>query len=255
MLEVLTRWFRRREQGAPSIPEALWQRVEHKLPFLDYLSAAERNRLRTLATHFLQTKQFHGAQGMDLTDEIMLSIAVQACLPILNIGLRAYDDWVGIIVYPGDFIVPRSEVDENGVVHEYDDMVLGEAWEQGPVLLSWQEDASLPDGMNVVIHEFAHKLDMSNGGADGFPPLPPHMDRGAWSDAFSDAYDRLCQQIDLGLPTALDPYAAEHPAEFFAVASEAFFETPTGLRNAYPEVYQQLASFYGLDPASRAIAP
>lgn len=252
MFETILKWLRGTDRSTRDIPDTLWQSVEHGLPFLTHLSAGERAKLRELTMAFLGAKQFHGAQGLVLTDEIMLSIAVQACLPILNIGLAAYDDWVGIIVYPGDFIVPRHETDEDGVVHEYDDTVLGEAWEQGPVLLSWQDTDALPAGMNVVIHEFAHKLDMSNGGADGFPPLPAHMDRQTWSIVFEEAYETLCEQVDRGQTTALDPYAAEHPAEFFAVASEAFFETPAVLQDAFPAVYQQLSAFYGLDPAPLA---
>src|SRR5690606_37859499 len=149
--------------------ERLWQRVERRLPFLDFLPAADRQRLRDMAIEFLRNKQFHGAHGFAVTDEIMLGIALQACLPVLNIGLQAYRGWVGIVVYPGDFVIPRQVMDEDGVMHEYDDEVLGEAWEGGPVLVSWFDEDEAPEGVNVVIHEFAHKLDMENGGVDGFP--------------------------------------------------------------------------------------
>lgn len=252
MFEFLHRWHRTRRLREIRVDEALWDKVESDLPFLAFLARDERARLRELARCFLAEKEFHGADDMVLTDEIMLSIALQACLPVLNLGLAAYRGWVGVIVYPGDFVIPRSELDEAGVVHEFDDEVLGEAWEDGPVLLSWQAGAAPREGLNVVIHEFAHKLDMSNGGADGLPPLPAHMSRAEWADALTDAYERLCDQVDAGEPTVLDPYAAEHPAEFFAVASEAFFETPLQLADAFPEVYAQLRSLYGLDPAERA---
>ncbi len=232
------------------VPEEMWARVEGWLPFLDFLPDEDRERLRVLARAFLAEKEFHGAHDFELTDEMMLAIALQACLPILGVGLDAYRGWVGVVVYPGDFVIPRKEMDEDGVVHEFDDEVLGEAWEHGPVLVSWHDEAAAPGGANVVIHEFAHKLDMSNGGADGLPPLQPGMSRERWAEVFGAAYESLCEQVEDDEPTALDPYAAESPAEFFAVASEAFFETPCSLQRNFPEVYQQLSDLYRLDPAA-----
>lgn len=252
MLHRLRNWLGQRfRTPEPTVSEAMWLRVEARLPFLDYLTADERTRLRALARQFLGAKQFHGAHGLRITDEMLLTIALQACLPILNIGLAAYRGWVGVVVYPGDFVIPRREMDEAGVVHEYDDEVLGEAWQGGPVLLSWFDDGE-PEGVNVVIHEFAHKLDMENGEIDGLPALPASMSRKAWAEAFNTAYTRFCQQVDSGLDTVLDPYAAEHPAEFFAVAAEAFFETPCDLRDAFPAVYGQLQTYFGMDPAAGA---
>jgi Mlc titration factor MtfA (ptsG expression regulator) len=247
VINLLRRLFGR---SRPQVPELTWQRVEARLPFLDYLEASERARLRLLASGFLAEKEFHGAHDLALDDDMMLTIALQAALPVFRLGLGAYRGWVGIVVYPGDILIPRREVDEDGVVHEFDDEVLGEAWEHGPVLLSWNEDEGRPDGVNVVIHEFAHKLDMANGGADGLPPLPAGMSRERWARAFGAAYDSLCRSVDMGLPTVLDPYASEHPAEFFAVAAEAFFETPRELRAAWPQVHALLAEFFDLDPAA-----
>ena len=254
MFDFLRRFFLGGEADRVEIPDALWLKVCAQHPFLAYLTDSERARLRMLAAGFLAAKQFHGAQGLELDDRMMLSIAVQACLPVLRLGLAVYGDWVGVIVYPGDFVVPRQTVDEDGVVHEYDDEVLGEAWEQGPVIVSWRQDASRYAGPNVVIHEFAHKLDMSNGGADGLPPLADGMSRERWSKAFAEAYDDLCDRVDADEPTPIDPYGAEHPAEFFAVASEAFFETPVALQSAYPAVYEQLKLLYGADPAMGEVA-
>lgn len=254
MFDFLRHFFARFEAEAIDIPDALWLEVCALHPFLAYLTDVDRSMLRKLAAGFLAAKQFHGAQGLVLDDRMMLSIAVQACLPVLRLGLGVYRDWVGVVVYPGDFIVPRQTMDEDGVVHVYDDEVLGEAWEQGPVIVSWRQDAARDAGQNVVIHEFVHKLDMSNGGADGFPPLPEDMSRERWSKAFADAYDDLCLRVDSDEFTAIDPYGAEHPAEFFAVASEAFFETPIVLRSAYPEVYEQLKMLYGADPAIGELA-
>lgn len=252
MFETLQRWFGRDAQDAPvAIPDALWATVTADLPWLDHLPDTGRARLRELAGAFLERKQFHGAAGLVLTDAIMLSIAVQACLPILRAGIDAYRHWVGIVVYPGDFRVHREILDEDGVVHAGQTDLLGEAWQGGPVIVSWQP-TTIAEGVNVVIHEFAHTLDMANGDADGFPPLPADMDRHAWADAFGAAYADLCDRVDHDEPTALDPYASEQPGEFFAVASEVFFERPLDLRAAYPAVYAQLKLLFGVDPAVRA---
>lgn len=248
MLGRLKHWLGLEREPA-AVADEMWAKVEAGLPFLDFLPDADRPRLRELARRFVVEKEFHGARGLALSDEILLAISLQACLPVLNIGLQAYRGWVGVVVYPGDFVVPRQETDEAGVVHEYDDEVLGEAWEGGPVLVSWFGGAHQPAGVNVVIHEFAHKLDMENGGVDGFPPLPAQMSRAAWAKAMGEAYEDFCARVDAGHDTALDPYGAEHPGEFFAVASEAFFETPILLQANYPAVYEQFVRFYGLDPA------
>jgi len=250
MLEALQRWLSGLGAEMPgTVPEALFARVEATLPWLSYLPRSTRQRLRELAQAFLQEKQFHGAHHMVLTDEIMLSIALQACLPILRIGLDGYSHWIGIVVYPGDFVVEREVMDQDGVVHDAFSHLLGEAWHGGPVVVSWLDNGAA-DGVNVFIHEFAHTLDMRNGNADGYPPLPEDMSREDWARAFGDAYDDLCQRVDHQRPTALDPYASEHPAEFFAVASEVFFEQPHRLREAYPKVFEQLTQLFGVDPAA-----
>lgn len=252
MFRTLKQIFGKSEAPPPAVAPELWPRVEAGLPFLGHLSPAERERLREMALRFIAAKEWHGAQGLKLTDEIQLSIALQACLPVLNLGLDCYRGWVGVIVYPGDFVIPRREMDEAGVVHEFDDEVAGEAWEGGPVLLSWFDQTEDTDGMNVVIHEFAHKLDMLNGPPDGMPPLHEGMSRRAWAEAFEAAYEDFCARVEADGDTLIDPYAAEHPAEFFAVASEAFFEMPEVLREEYPAVYEQLRLFYRQDPAAAA---
>lgn len=252
MFAALRRWRRRRAADRMQVSPDQWQQVEATLPFLDYLPPEDRPPLRRLALEFLADKEIHGAEGLVLDDGILLSIALQACLPVLHIGLDAYSDWVGIVVYPGDFIIPRHFADEDGVVHEYDDEVLGEAWEGGPVLLSWFGPDDALEGINVVIHEFAHKLDMGNGEVDGYPALPAHMPATAWAGAFRPAYEDFCRRVDRDEDTGFDPYAAENPGEFFAVMSEAFFETPRLLKAVYPAVYDQLARYYGQDPAARA---
>jgi Mlc titration factor MtfA (ptsG expression regulator) len=249
VLQTLRKLFARQPPPAPSVAPAEWAEAEAGLPFLNHLSAAERGRLRAMALEFIAQKEWHGARGLALTARIKLSIALQACLPVLHLGLDSYRGWVGIIVYPGDFVIPRQVMDETGVVHEYEDEVAGEAWAGGPVLLSWFDRPEDADGMNVAIHEFAHKLDMLTGPPDGLPPLHGDMRRADWAAAFEPAYADFCRRVDSGEDTALDPYAAENPSEFFAVASEAFFEAPRHLRDDYPAVYEQLRQFYRQDPA------
>src|SRR5713226_1566633 len=224
----LTDWRRRRVLSRHRMDDALWKEATRGLKFLP---ASEK--LKSLVLLFLAEKEFSGAQ---------------ACLPILELGLDWYAGWTGIVVYPGDFRVRRSELDEHGVMHEWDDELAGEAMPGGPVVLSWDAAANDPY-INVVIHEFAHKLDMLNGEANGMPPLHAGMDRRAWATAFEEAYEGFCDAVERNQDTWLDPYAAEHPAEFFAVISEAFFEAPRETQRRYPAVYDQLRLFYRQDPA------
>jgi Mlc titration factor MtfA (ptsG expression regulator) len=244
------------ESQAPRVmPDALWQDTLARLPFLACLNSEEKNRLRALCEGFLAEKEFSAAGGLELTDAMCVSIAAQGCLPILNLGLDAYLGWVGIVVYPDELVVPRSVEDEFGIVHEYTDVASGEAWEGGPLLISWRDAQMAGDGYNVVIHEFAHKLDMLNGPPDGIPPLPAGISRKNWEDTLLAAYDDFCALVDeaeqFNEDTLLDSYAAENPGEFFAVMSEAFFETPQILREEYPALYEKLSAFYRQDPTAR----
>ncbi len=254
MLGFFKTWRRKRVLRNERLDQSLWQRVTGSLPFLRGLTAAEEQRLKECAALFLDEKEMHGARGFVLTDAVRLSIAVQACLPILNLGLDAYQGWVGIVIYPGEFKVRREETDASGVVHEYDDELSGEAWPGGPVILSWQDVKLGAAGYNVVIHEFAHKLHMSGGDMDDFPLPHARMDRERWLAAWNEAYDAFCAQVDRGIDTVIDPYASEQPAEFFAVLSEAFFTLPRAVRSIYPELYGQMALFYKQDPAARVRA-
>lgn len=251
MLGFLANWRRRRAIERIPVAPGQWQAAEEQLPFLEYLSLEERQALREMAHAFIADKEWSGAAGLALTPDIQLAVALQACLPVLRLGLDWYRGWIGIVIYPGDFVIPRQAMDEAGVVHVYDDEVLGEAWEGGPVLLSWFDADTRPAGVNTVIHEFAHKLDMRSGEVDGMPPLRPGMSRRRWAAVFEAAYEDFCRRVDVGEETPLDAYAAEHPSEFFAVMSEAFFVTPQILRGEYPDVYGQLREFYRQDPAAR----
>ena len=239
----LAEWRRRRVLRRHRIDDALWQNATGGLRFLP-----RTPKLRELALLFLAEKQLIGAHGLEVTDAMRVSIAAQACLPILELGLDWYAGFTGIVVYPGDFRVRRTEVDEDGVVHEWDDELAGEAMPGGPVVLSW--DAAAHDlQMNVVIHEFVHKLDMLSGAADGVPPLHAGMSRKAWLKVLEDAYQGFCDALERGQDTWLDPYAAEHPSEFFAVISEAFFTEPAETRRRYPDLFDQLKLFYKQEPA------
>jgi MtfA peptidase len=244
-------WRRKRVLAHARLDEAQWRRTIAHYPFLAALGAAESQRLRELAILFLHEKQMHGAAGFEPTDKVRLAIAAQACLPILELGLDWYQGWVGIVVYPGGFKVPRRIVGEDGVTHEFDDELSGEAWHGGPVVLSWEDAASPEAGYNVVIHEFAHKIHMLRGDEDGFPAPGAGMERKRWFDTLEAAYARFCGAVERGMDTLMDPYAAENPAEFFAVASEMFFTDSSGLREEFAGLYRELAAFYRQDPGQR----
>ncbi len=243
-----------------------WAIKEHKIfRWLGAGSGSEptdRSRLRELSTLFLVEKRFDPVGGVELDDELKVSIAAQACLPLLGLDLDWYSGWSTIIVTPREYDVTKRDVDDAGVVHEYEDEFSGEAFDLGPVALSRVdiEASGWGDGYNVVIHEMAHKLDGGRDGVyDGCPPLHGGMDNGAWREAFSAAYESLRASLD---PPAsrrgrgrrakrgprIDSYAAESPDEFFAVATEYFYERPALLRSEYPEVYRQLALFFRRDP-------
>jgi MtfA peptidase len=261
----------------PQIPAPLWTDCVARLPFLQRLTSDDLGRLKDLCEELLSRKTFTGAGGFELTDETAVFIAAQACLPVLNLTLDLYDDMAGIIVYPAAFVIPQSEMDEAGVLHEWHEPASGEAVHAGgAVVVSW-EDAQEYDapGYNVVIHEFVHKIDMSDGSANGCPPFlaayHQAIDPPVWQRAFSNAYHqflhivdeleaRLPEDFDEGKPghadlyddlfstLPLDPYAAQHPAEFFAVVSEAFFVLPQPLADTFPEIYRLLALYYRQDP-------
>jgi len=273
--------------GTVEIPSPLWEHVLSDLAFLRRFSATADPSLRELSGRLLATKVMTGAGGLELTGTVQVAIAAQACLPILKLGIDWYRGWSGIVVYPSEYVARRRVQDEAGLVHEYEETAAGEAWDAGPVVVSWDAFAEAPasgdaDGgethggdppFNVVIHEFAHKLDALNGGADGLPPLDRRLHAGLephrWRSTLEDAYQRFGAAVDLielQLPGDVDPessaadpyyarlpldaYAAQDEAEFFAVSSEAFFVDPHRLRDAFPDWYELLSRFYLLDPLS-----
>jgi Mlc titration factor MtfA (ptsG expression regulator) len=249
----LKQWRRDRALARGRLDDNLWADALARFAFTRRLGAQERQRLRDWVTLFLEEKTFAAAGGLDLTDEMQLDVAVQACTLILNLDIDFYGGWVEIIVYPDEFFPEHTWVDEAGVVHRDHGPMAGEAWLHGPVVLSWADVARSgeADGVNVVIHEFAHKLDMLNGDANGFPPLHAGMSRDAWSKAFEAAYLDFRGRVDADEYTEIDPYAAESPGEFFAVLSEAYFEIPDVVSGLYPAVYDQLRQFYRQDPLAR----
>jgi MtfA peptidase len=277
MLKTL--WSRFAGAGPVALPDGLWDEAVASLPFLERLSRDDRSRLRALVGQLLTGKEMAGAAGLELTAEIQLRIAIQACLPVLNLGLDWYRGWSSIVVYPGEFLVPRSVTDDDGIVHEYTEPIAGEAWDGGPVLLSWEDTqaAGADDGAaySVVIHEFTHKIDLLNGDADGVPPFSPELHAGLdarlWKAALADAFQRFVAElefIEAELPTDVDPdstaadpyyahlpldaYAAQDAGEFFAVSSETFFVDPARLQRAFPDWYAQLAAFFRQDPLATA---
>ena len=237
------------------IPDALWFDVTARLPLLAQYNAVEKARLRVLATLFLQRKSFTGARGIEVTPEMALIVAAQACALILELGIDSFDGWHSVIIYPDAFVVEHEQTDEFGLVHEQHRTLSGESWSQGPVILSWddveRDSFTLRRGHNVVLHEFAHKLDMLNGRANGMPPLHPEMPIEAWTKALSQAYQHLLTRLQHHHPSAIDPYAATNPAEFFAVICEYFFTDPHTLHSHCPAVYDQLKAYFRQDSLER----
>ena len=252
--EWLKRWRTARTLERRSIPDALWQLTLARFPFLAARPADDVAALREMATLFLAEKEFTGAHGLEVDDEMAVAIAAQACLPVLKLGLTWYDGFVGIVVHADAVVAQREFVDDAGVVHEYEEELSGEAMHGGPVMLSWFDvddaAASAEIAYNVVIHEFAHVMDMRNGDADGVPALPDRTAHDKWLQILGDEYDAFCARVDAEEDTLLDPYAAEAPEEFFAVAAEAFFVAPRDFKREHPQLYELLRGFFLQDTAA-----
>lgn len=266
MANLLKRLFGR--PAGSGIDDDVWHETLAAMPWLGHLDQAGLARLRELAVDFLSRKTISGAAGFQVDERVRAAIAAQACLPILAMDLSAYDDFVEVIVYPDQFLVKQTRVDEAGVVHESEEALSGEAMDHGPVVISWADAApgAHRHGWNVTIHEFVHKLDLADGDADGIPPLP-RTARARWETVLTAAYEDFCEQLDRverAIPAhvdpegpsaepyyarlPLDPYAATDPAEFFAVSGETFFVAPRRLADAFPCWYRELAAFFAQDP-------
>ena len=253
MFAFLRNWWDQRIIARSAITPQQWADAYAALPLLRGLSEREQQRLQQLVILFLHRKVFEGAHGLTISEAMKLIIAMQACLPILYLDLDCYDSWYSVIVYPAGFAPKRVVTDEDGIEHQVQSGLSGESWQRGPVVLSWNdaEHAGIIDGHNLVIHEFAHKLDMQNGVANGFPPLHANMLRQQWVDALSAGFEDFQRHCAHGRHTEIDCYGATSPAEFFAVLSEVFFERPGVLRHHYPDIYTQFKLYYKQDPLLR----
>ena len=264
LFERLSAWRRARIVERHSFADEAWEAALAPYPFFDRLGGAERARLRELVSLFCAEKEFAAAGDFEMTLQTQLEVAAQACLPILNLDLSLYAGWHGVVVYRGEVLARREVVDDDGIVHQYEEVISGEAMPGGPVVLSW-EDVTLAGSddapaYNVVIHEFAHKIDMLKGEATGIPPFLPafhgDIDGRAFANALATAFAAFAAEVDrweqAGGPDddmpLLDPYAAENPVEFFAVLSEAFFTGPQDVADEFPELYRLLARYYRQDP-------
>ncbi len=232
----------------------MWADLLARYPFLRSRTASELLRLRELSGQFLATKEFHGANGFVITDAVALAIAAQAVLPVLNLGLAWYDDFVGIVVHPSEVLARRTVTDEIGVVHNYQEVLAGEAMEGGPVMLSWSDVDSAghtaEQGYNVVIHEFVHKIDMRDGAPDGCPPLGSHAARERWLAVMQSEFEAFREKVIIaerfGGPACwLDPYGATAVDEFFAVACEAYFVNPPRFTTEFPALVPLFDGFFG----------
>lgn len=254
MLPFIRRRRRNRLMATP-LPLSWWALIDTRVPAAARLSETERARLGGIVQILLNEKNFEGCAGLAMTDEIRLTIACQAALLVLNRPGDYYPGLYSILVYPAAYRAPTEEVGPLGIVTEDDEVRLGEAWTEGSVVLSWadvlrgarQED----DGRNVVIHEFAHLLDGQAGDMDGAPALSNPAQASDWARILGREYEELIDDVERGRRSVLDPYGATHPAEFFAVSSELFFERPRVLRRRHPDLYAELARFYAQDPAAR----
>jgi len=253
MFSFFRRWLDRRILRSSDVTTSQWAEAFASLPVLRGFSTEEKDRLRELAILFLHRKVFEGAGGLVVSQAMSLVIALQACIPVLKLGLDCYDGWVSVIVYPAGFAPKRVLRDEYGVEHSVQSHLSGESWQRGPVVLAWDAtaQAGVIDGHNLVIHEFAHKLDMQNGVANGFPPLHRGMSSKLWFETFSSGFADFQAKCSRGEQTGIDCYAATSPAEFFAVFSEVFFERPGLLYQHYAAIYELMRQYYRQDPLSR----
>jgi Mlc titration factor MtfA (ptsG expression regulator) len=253
-------WLKKRRHAhvleAP-FPSTWLAILEANVPLYARLEDDDKKRLRDRVQVFLAEKRFEGCGGLELTDEIRVTIAAHACLLLLHLDSEdVFPTVESILVYPSAYKVPEQQRRSGGVVIDGPSVRAGESWRWGTLVLSWDDvrrGAHDPDdGHNVVVHEFAHALDWEDGAGDGAPVLPKRTMYGPWARVLGAEYEHLVWASEHGETDLLDAYGATNPGEFFAVASEVFFERPERMRREHPKLYEQLATFYRQDPAARA---
>ena len=241
----------REEPFPPEWLAVLEQNVWH----YQLLTGPERERLRGDARVLIAEKNWEGCGGLELTDEIRVTIAAQAALLLLGLQHDYYAKSMSILVYPSTFVVPQKHLKPGAFIEEEDVAHLGQAWYRGPVILAWDDALAggrrMSGGRNVVLHEFSHELDMQNGAADGIPDFDDREALAKWTAVIGDEFERLKRSVERGRPTVIDSYGTTNPAEFLAVCTEAFFERPVALRSHHPRLYEVLQMFYRQDPAER----
>ena len=254
MFGTLKKWRRQRLDKLP-FPSAWLGILQERVPYYRFLSPDEQAELRKLIRVFLSEKRFEGCGGLEITDEIRVTIAAQACILLLNREHDYYGGLHSILVYPSSYLAPSQFVDPAGVVHEGEQGRLGEAWLRGAIILSWDDvlwdSGDFQDGRNVTLHEFAHQLDQQDGTFDGAPLLERRSHYRSWARVLLKEYKALGEAAERGQETLIDQYGATDPAEFFAVVTEAFFEIPKALHEKHPELYEELKKFFHQDPLAR----
>ncbi len=254
MLAFLKRRRRRKIKRQPFSAEWLTV-IERTCPHWAALSVSEKTELQGHVQVFLAEKHFEGCGGLELTDEMRITIAATACLLLLGRQTDYFPRMKSVLIYPGEFVSEIRRVAPGGIVTETEQQRLGESWYRGPVVLSWDSvlngAALANDGRNVVLHEFAHQLDSEDGAVNGAPVLDARAAREAWANVLGSEYADLVRQIAGDTRSDLHTYAATNPAEFFAVVTEQFFEQPRQLKRRHPELYEQFKTFYRQDPAGR----
>ncbi|MEX0876318.1 MAG: M90 family metallopeptidase [Phycisphaerales bacterium] len=255
----MLRWFRNRRRKRlrnQPLPAEWWAVIDRHAPAITRLTPEERRRLGGIVRVLLDEKDFEGCGGLTVTQDMRLVITAVAALPVLNLPAWDYPGLYSILIYPDAYRVKsRDEEGPAGIITEEDEVRLGEAWTEGSLVLSWNnilDDCADPNnGLNTILHEFAHLIDAYSGDIDGGPPLPNAADARAWSKIVAACYERHTEDVEAGRDTLIDPYGATEPAEFFAVTTELFFERPVAMRAQHGELYEQFARFYAQDPAER----
>ncbi len=231
---------------------AHWQViVERRLPFLQKLDEAEQKQLHDMIKLFVAKKNFYGCGGLEINDDIRVTIAAEACLLLLNRNTGVYPALKHILVYPSAFKVDRQQHNPDGTVSQIQSGLLGESWDNSKVILSWDDVEhgieNFNDGHNVVLHEFSHQLDSEDGSANGAPILKKNSCQ-VWAKVLSTEFEALVKASENHDKAVMDYYGATNPAEFFAVATEVFFEKPQQMSNKHPELYNEFKTYYCVDP-------